>query len=321
MDESESTRLLHMEQELEKIIVGQSEAVAAISKALRRSRADLKDPQRPIGSFIFLGPSGVGKTLMAKALAEYMFNDKNALVQLDMSEYMDKFMVSRMVGSPPGYVGHEEGGQLTEKVRRKPYSVVLFDEVEKAHPEVMHILLQILEEGMLTDSQGRRVNFRNTVVIMTSNLGSKFVTSSGGMGFGDGSSEMDFERLKSRILDESKLVFRPELVNRIDDLIVFRQLTKEDVAQILELELAKVSALMADKQIRIHLNDEVKEFLIKHGYDLTSGARPLRRAIEKYLQDPLAEEILADHINRSETVNVFLENGQLKFAQTAKALA
>lgn len=316
MDESESSRLLGMEGELEKIVIGQPEAVAAVSKALRRSRADLKDPRRPIGSFVFLGPSGVGKTLLAKALAEYMFNDQDALIQLDMSEYMDKFMVSRMVGSPPGYIGHDEGGQLTEKVRRKPYSVVLFDEVEKAHPEVMHILLQILEEGMLTDSIGRRVNFRNTIIIMTSNLGSKFVKSDGGLGFSSGGSETNFERLKSHMLEEAKLVFRPELINRLDDMIVFRQLSQEDVGKILELELAKVSTRMADKQVKIYLNDKVKTFLIKKGFDITNGARPLRRAVEKYLQDPLAEEILTGRINRSVTIDVFLEKGKLKFKQT-----
>ncbi|MDK1046382.1 MAG: ATP-dependent Clp protease ATP-binding subunit, partial [Anaerolineales bacterium] len=282
MDGNENARMLNMEQELEKIIVGQSEAMAAVSKALRRSRADLKDPQRPIGSFIFLGPSGVGKTLMAKALAEYMFDDRDALIQLDMSEYMDKFMVSRMVGSPPGYVGHEEGGQLTEKIRRKPYSVVLFDEIEKAHPEVMNILLQILEEGMLTDSIGRRVNFRNTIIIMTSNLGSKFAQTSGGLGFGSSGAETDFERLKSQMLDEAKRVFRPELMNRVDDLLVFRPLSREDVAKILELELAKVFSLVAGKEIRIRLSDEAKDFLIRKGYEATSGARPLRRAVEKY---------------------------------------
>ncbi len=316
MGERESSRLLGMEGELEKIVIGQSEAVVAISKALRRSRADLKDPHRPIGSFVFLGPSGVGKTLLAKALAEYMFNDQDALVQLDMSEYMDKFMVSRMIGSPPGYVGHDEGGQLTEKVRRKPYSVVLFDEVEKAHPEVMHILLQILEEGMLTDSIGRRVNFRNTVIIMTSNIGAKFVKNDSGLGFSSDGSETNFERLKSNMLEEAKLVFRPELINRLDDMIVFRQLSQEDVGKILELELAKVSARMADKQVEIRLNDKVKTFLVKKGFDITNGARPLRRAVEKYLQDPLAEEILAGRINRSVTVDVFLEKGKLKFKQT-----
>ncbi|MFN2350745.1 MAG: ATP-dependent Clp protease ATP-binding subunit [Kiritimatiellia bacterium] len=317
MDDSESRRLQQMEAELEKTVIGQSEAVAAISKALRRSRADLKDPRRPIGSYIFLGPTGVGKTLLARALAEFMFADPDALVQLDMSEYMDKFMVSRMVGSPPGYVGHEEGGQLTEKVRRRPYSVVLFDEVEKAHPDVMHVMLQILEEGMLTDSLGRRVSFRNTIVIMTSNLGSDLLKSAGGLGFGRPDQHANFERLKSMMLDESRKVFRPELVNRVDDVIVFRQLKRDDVARILELELNKVRERVAGRNIRLHLDPAVMDYLCDQGFDEKYGARPLRRAVEKYLQDPLAEEILAGRIGDDAEVQVTLEEGRLRFAAAA----
>ncbi len=314
LDQGEMTRLLAMEQELEKIVIGQKEAVTVLAKALRRSRADLKDPRRPIGSFIFLGPTGVGKTLLAKALAEYIFHDRDALIQLDMSEYMDKYMVSRMVGSPPGYVGHEEGGQLTEKVRRKPYSVVLFDEVDKAHPDVMHVLLQILEEGMLTDSLGRRVNFRNTVVIMTTNLGASVLKNSG-LGFGKFSPEVNFEHLKTRMMDEAKHVFRPELLNRVDDVIVFRQLTREDVALILDLELAKVMERIAAKNIRVHLTAEARAFLIEKGYDDQYGARPLRRAVEKYLQDPLAEAMLGGRVSEAEAVEVVLDKDHFKFVQ------
>ncbi|MCG2659241.1 MAG: ATP-dependent Clp protease ATP-binding subunit [Kiritimatiellae bacterium] len=318
LDESETNRLLNMEQELTKSIIGQAEAVAAISRALRRSRADLKDPRRPIGSFIFLGPTGVGKTLLAKVLAEYMFNDRDALIQLDMSEYMDKFMVSRMVGSPPGYIGHEEGGQLTEKVRRKPYAVVLFDEIEKAHPDVMDILLQILEEGMLTDSLGRRVSFRNTIIIMTSNLGSKFTKGTGGLGFGSGAAVAHVERLKTQMLDEAKRVFKPELFNRMDDVIVFRPLSRDDVGLILELELVQVCAHMAAKHIEIQLSLEAKAFLIEKGFDETYGARPLRRAIEKFVQDPLAEDILAGRLGAAQSVEVRRTGDKLVFVPADK---
>ncbi len=320
LDRGEMARLLAMEQELEKIVIGQREAVTALAKALRRSRADLKDPRRPIGSFIFLGPTGVGKTLLAKALAEYMFHDRDALIQLDMSEYMDKYMVSRLVGSPPGYVGHEEGGQLTEKVRRKPYSVVLFDEVDKAHPDVMHVLLQILEEGMLTDSLGRRVNFRNTVVILTTNLGAQ-VLKQGGLGFGQSSADANFERLKTRMLDEAKRVFRPELLNRVDDVIVFRSLTRDDVARILELELAQVTERIAAKNIRVKLTAEARAFLIDRGFDEQYGARPLRRAVEKYLQDPLAEAILGGQVSESAAVEVTLDQDHFVFVQKPPAPA
>jgi len=317
LDESETKRLLNMENELTKSIIGQAEAVAAISRALRRSRADLKDPRRPIGSFIFLGPTGVGKTLLAKVLAEYMFNDRDALIQLDMSEYMDKFMVSRMVGSPPGYIGHEEGGQLTEKVRRKPYSVVLFDEIEKAHADVMDILLQILEEGMLTDSLGRRVSFRNTVIIMTSNLGSKFAKGTGGLGFGSGTAAAHVEGLKTQMLDEAKRVFKPELFNRMDDVIVFRPLNRDDVGQILELEMKQVRERMAAKHIEIRLSPEAKAFLMEKGFDETYGARPLRRAIEKYVQDPLAEDILSGRLGAAQSVEVQRAGDKLVFVPVA----
>ncbi len=317
MEDKEMARLLDMEQEIEQTVKGQNEAVAAISKALRRSRADLKDPRRPIGSFVFLGPTGVGKTLLAKELAKFMFNDADALIQIDMTEYMEKFASSRLVGSPPGYVGHDEGGQLTEKVRRRPYSVVLFDEVEKAHPDVMNLLLQILEEGKLTDSLGRSVDFRNTVVIMTSNLGADFIRRGGKLGFGEASEAADYETLKARMLEEAKRVFKPELINRIDDIIVFRQLTKEDVVNILSVEMEKVLARLAAKAISLHIADTAKEFLITKGYDPSFGARPLRRAIERYLEDPLAEEILRGNIHPGENVEVTVDGDKLRFGQLA----
>ncbi len=319
MEQKEMARLLDMEKNIEKTVIGQPQAVTSISKALRRSRADLKDPRRPIGTFVFLGPTGVGKTLLAKALAEFIFHSQDALIQIDMSEYMEKFAVSRLVGSPPGYVGYEEGGQLTEKVRRRPYSVVLFDEIEKAHPDVMHILLQILEEGKLTDSLGRTVDFRNTIVIMTSNIGADFVRKGGGLGFAESKATADYDKLKKQMLDESKKVFRPELLNRIDEVIVFRQLGEEDVVNILENEVQKIKTRLQARNIELHLSDESKKFLVTKGYDPQYGARPLRRAVERYLEDPLAEEILKGHIVSSEVVEVTVADDALKFSQLAGA--
>lgn len=319
LEEKEITRLLQLEQSLEKVVVGQGEAVNALAKALRRSRADLKDPRRPIGSYVFLGPTGVGKTLLAKALAEIIFNDADALIQVDMSEYMEKFSSSRMVGSPPGYVGHDEGGQLTEKVRRRPYSVVLFDEVEKAHPDVMHLLLQILEEGRLTDSLGRSVDFRNTVVIMTSNLGADLVRHGSTLGFGGGGSTTSYQQLKDRTMDEAKKIFRPELLNRMDDVIVFRQLDKPELEKILEIEVEKVMTRLGSKKIKLRLSGPAKKLLMEKGYDPAFGARPLRRAISKYLEDPLAEEILRGHIHEDEMVEVSVKGEELVFKQLAEA--
>ncbi len=319
MGEKEMARLLDMEKEIELTVIGQNEGVAAISKALRRSRADLKDPRRPIGSFVFLGPTGVGKTLLAKELARYMFHDADALIQIDMTEYMEKFASSRLIGSPPGYVGHDEGGQLTERVRRRPYSVVLFDEIEKAHPDVMNLLLQILEEGKLTDSLGRHVDFRNTIVIMTSNLGADFIRKGGRLGFGEVSQDADYETLKARMMDEAKRVFKPELINRIDDIIVFRQLTEDDVSRILDVELVKVRARLAAKEIDLVISDSAREFLIKKGYDPAFGARPLRRALERYLEDPLAEEILRDRIHPTETIEAQADEDHLVFKQMAES--
>jgi len=314
MDQKELARLLGMEKELAKKVIGQDEAVATISRALRRSRADLKDPRRPIGSFIFLGSTGVGKTLLAKALADFMFGDSDSLIQLDMSEYMEKFTVSRLIGSPPGYVGHEEGGQLTEKVRRRPYSVVLFDEVEKAHPDVMHMLLQILEEGTLTDSLGRHVDFRNTVVILTSNLGFDAAHKGAGLGFGSGTGEgADAEAFRKRMMEEAKRAFKPEFLNRFDDMIVFRRLDRSNVSKILTLELSKVRERLAAKGKRIELTRSAREFLVEKGFDEASGARPLRRAVERYIEDPLAEEILKGSLGEGKKIEVTRKSDALVF--------
>jgi len=319
MEGRELARMLSMEKDLEKMVIGQQEAVSAISRALRRSRADLKDPRRPIGSFIFLGPTGVGKTMLAKSLSEFVFGDREALIQIDMSEYMEKFNVSRLIGSPPGYVGHDEGGQLTERVRRRPYSVVLFDEVEKAHPDVMHMLLQILEEGRLTDSVGRQVDFRNTVVILTTNLGHGQGTMTGGLGFGEVTENTNFEQLRNRMLEAAKRAFKPEFLNRIDEIIVFHELTLEDVEKILELELDKVRGRLADRGWKLHLLKDAKAFLMTKGFNRQMGARPLRRAISRYLEDPLAEAILRGEIKGAGVINVSEKEGALKFARRARA--
>ncbi len=319
MDDRELTRLLGMEEELSRRVIGQDEAVAVVARALRRSRAELKDPQRPIGSFAFLGPTGVGKTLLARAMAEFMFNDVNALVQIDMSEYMEKFAVSRLVGSPPGYVGYDEGGQLTEKIRRRPYAVVLFDEVEKAHPDVMHMLLQILEDGRLTDSFGRHVDFKNTVVILTSNLGYDATRQGGGLGFAEASAHRDYEHLKAHMVEEFKKFIKPELLNRLDEVIVFRPLTREDADRILDLELTKVRERLLAKGRTVILNRGAREFLIDKGFDAASGARPLRRTIERYVEDPLAEQILRGTLTEGHVIEVTREGEKLVFRAQAPA--
>jgi ATP-dependent Clp protease ATP-binding subunit ClpC len=315
MEQGEAQRLLQMEQEMSRVVVGQKEAVAALCKALRRSRADLKDPKRPIGTFALLGPTGVGKTLLAKTLAECMFGDAKALIQLDMSEYMERHNASRMIGSPPGYVGYEDGGQLTEQVRRKPYSVILFDEVEKAHPDVMNMLLQIMEEGKLTDNVGRVINFRNTVVLMTSNVGAEMIKKGATMGFAPISDESSYEKMRDKILDEGKRVFRPEFLNRLDDVIVFRSLTKPDLIEILGLEIKKVMLRLKGKNLTLELDDKAKEFLVEKGYDPQYGARPMRRSVERYLEDPLAEELLKGSLHDNEPVQVTLQEGKLVFSQ------
>src|SRR6266705_229191 len=317
MEQGEAARLLAVEDKMSHVVIGQKEAVSAICKALRRSRADLKDPKRPIGTFALLGPTGVGKTLLAKTLAEHMFGDAKSLIQLDMSEYMEKFTVSRLVGSPPGYVGYEEGGQLTEQVRRKPYSVVLFDEIEKAHPDVWNMLLQILEEGKLTDNVGRVVNFRNTIILMTSNVGSDTIKKQSTLGFSPISDETSYERMREKIMDEAKKTFRPEFLNRLDDLIVFRSLTKPDLVQILDLEISKVMERLKTKNIILQLDEKAKDFLVSKGYDPQYGARPMRRAVERSLEDPLAEEILKGSFHGGEPILVSVENDHLSFTQKA----
>ncbi len=313
MEQKETQKLLNMEADLKRYVIGQDEAVIAISKALRRSRADLKDPKRPIGSFIFLGPTGVGKTFLARTLAEFMFGDSDALIQIDMSEYMEKFTASRLIGSPPGYVGYEEGGQLSEAVRRRPYSVVLFDEIEKAHPDVMHLLLQILEEGKVTDSLGRKVDFRNTIIIMTSNVGASLIKRQMTVGFGAPSDNEDYDSMRDKILEETKKVFKPEFINRLDDLIVFHTLSKPDLIHIVDLEVEKVLARVKSKDISIQLDSSAKEFLIEKGYDPAYGARPMRRAVERYLEDPIAEEILRGNIKEGDNVIVSAGDGKLSF--------
>ncbi len=317
MEEGEAQRLLALEQEMSRMIIGQKEAVSALCKALRRSRADLKDPRRPIGTFALLGPTGVGKTLLAKTLAEILFGDPKALIQLDMSEYMERHNASRMVGSPPGYVGFEEGGQLTEQVRRRPYSVVLFDEIEKAHPDVMNMLLQILEEGKLTDNVGRVVNFRNTIILLTSNVGAELIRRQTTMGFSPISDEHSYDRMKEKIMDEAKKAFRPEFMNRLDDIIVFRSLTKPDLLEILDLEVSKVLTRLKAKQLHLTLDQPAMDFLVEKGYDPTYGARPMRRAVERYLEDPLAEEILKSSLQPNEPITVVVEDGKLAFKQKA----
>lgn len=318
MEEKESKKLLQLESELQREVIGQNRATEVISKALRRSRADLKDPRRPIGSFMFLGPTGVGKTLLAKILAEEMFGEKDAIIQIDMSEYMEKFAVSRLVGSPPGYVGYEEGGQLTEAVRRKPYSVVLFDEIEKAHPDVVQLLLQVLEEGRLTDSLGRKVDFRNTILIMTSNVGAEILQRNTSMGFGlEHNSENDYEKIREKILDETKRVFKPEFLNRLNDLVIFKSLGREDMKAIVDLELRNVAARLEERELVFDFTDGCKDFLIEKGYDEKYGARPLRRAVEKYLEDALAEAILGGDIKHGEKIYVDLhpDGSALQFKQ------
>ena len=315
MGQNEAQKLLAMGKDLTRVVVGQEEAVNALTKALRRSRADLKDPRRPIGTFALLGPTGVGKTLLAKSLAEHMFGDAKALVQLDMSEYMEKFNVSRLIGSPPGYVGYEEGGQLTETVRRKPYCVVLFDEIEKAHPDVMNMLLQILEEGKLTDSFGRQVDFRNTVILLTSNVGSESIRRNTSIGFTSGSEQDTYERMREKILDEAKRVFRPEFLNRLDDVVVFRSLSRPDLITILDLEVGKVLERLKHRNLEVSLDEKAKDFLVEKGYDPTYGARPMRRAVERYLEDPLAEEIIRGSLHENQPIVVTVEGDKLVFTQ------
>ena len=312
--EEESERLLRMEEILHQRVIGQHEAVQAVSRAIRRGRAGLKDPKRPIGSFIFLGPTGVGKTELARSLAEAIFGDEDAMIRLDMSEYMEKHTTARLIGAPPGYVGYEEGGQLTEKVRRKPYSVILLDEIEKAHPDVFNILLQILEDGRLTDGKGRTVNFRNAVIIMTSNVGANLIKKQPTMGFQPDDVEKSYEDMKGRLLEELKRTFRPEFLNRVDDLIVFKPLTKEEIAQIVDLMLADLSKRIADYGLQLDVSAEAKELLAREGFDPTYGARPLRRVIQKRLEDGISEELLRGTFTAGDTISVEKEKEEEKLA-------
>jgi ATP-dependent Clp protease ATP-binding subunit ClpC len=318
LESEEAAKLLKMEEELHKVVVSQDEAVHAIAKAVRRSRSGLKDPKRPMGSFIFIGPSGVGKTHLARALARFMFGEEDALIQIDMSEYMEKHNVSRLIGAPPGYVGYEEGGQLTEKIRRRPYSVVLLDEIEKAHHDVFNMLLQIMEEGRLTDSFGRHVDFRNTILIMTSNIGAEVIKNQSSLGFRTSDEQMTYQKMKERLLQEIEKHFRPEFLNRLDDVIVFQSLTKNDLKTIIDYEMAHVKERLEDRGLKLEMDDAAREFIIDQGFNAQYGARPLKRTIERLIEDPLSEEILRGAFKGIETVLVRLRDGHLYFDTIAK---
>jgi ATP-dependent Clp protease ATP-binding subunit ClpC len=325
LEAEESARLVKMEDDIQKRVISQSEAVKRISQAVRRSRAGLKDPKRPIGCFVFAGPTGVGKTLLAKSLAEFMFGDPDSLIQIDMSEYMEKHNVSRLIGAPPGYVGYEEGGQLTEKIRRRPYAVVLLDEIEKAHPDVYNMLLQIMEEGRLTDSFGRNVDFKNTIIIMTTNVGAENASGKAGFGFDTGRSLDDprsYEDMKKRLMDSVEKVFRPEFINRLDDVIVFHALNRENLKTIIDIELSKVRNRLKERGLELILTDEAKEFIIDKGFNPEYGARPLRRATENLIEDPLSEEILRGTFRGYDLLTVKLTEGpegkKLEFVPSKK---
>ena len=317
LTEEETEKLLRMEASIHERIVGQDEAVSAVSRAIRRTRAGLKDPSRPAGSFIFLGPSGVGKTELAKALAAFLFGSEEALISLDMSEYMEKHTVSRLVGSPPGYVGFDEGGQLTEAVRRRPYSVVLFDEVEKAHPDVFNVLLQIFEEGRLTDAQGRKVDFKNVIIIMTSNLGARDIVKGQTIGFSlQGSGGLEYDALKERVTGELKKVFRPEFLNRVDEVIVFHDLVSEEIEAIVDLMFARLRDQLLVQGVGIQLTAESRELLAREGFDPALGARPLRRAIQRLVEDPLSEQLLAGEWQPGDVVTVEVADGAIVFRKS-----
>ena len=320
LEEGESERLLHLEDELHNTVISQHDAITKIARAIRKARSGLKDPNRPMGSFLFLGPTGVGKTLLAKALTDFMFGDTDSMIYLDMSEYMEKHSISRLVGAPPGYVGYEEGGQLTEKVRRHPYSVVLFDEVEKAHGDLFNMLLQIMEEGRLTDSFGRQVDFRNTIVILTSNIGADLIKGGQSFGFGKREEAIDYETLQKQLLAETEKYFRPEFINRLDDVIVFRPLTKDDLYQIVDIELRKVDSRLKDKGMEMHLDQNAKDFLIEKGYNPDFGARPLRRALSSFIEDPMAESLLAGDYKSGDRIDITHKEGDdhLFFTSTQK---
>ena len=303
MLEGEREKLLHMEDALSKRVVGQREAVAAVSTAVRRARAGLQDPNRPIGSFMFLGPTGVGKTELSKALAAFLFDEESALLRVDMSEYMEKHSVARLIGAPPGYVGYEEGGSLTEAVRRRPYQVILFDEIEKAHPDVFNVLLQVLDDGRLTDGQGRTVDFRNTIIILTSNIGAEFLVIQ--------KEGEDSDAVADLVMAEVRKMFRPEFLNRLDDIILFHRLQRADMGKIVDIQMGRLQRLLADRKITIELNDQARSWIANRGYDPAYGARPLKRVIQRHIQDPLAEQILAGRIKDGETVKVTVRDGDL----------
>jgi ATP-dependent Clp protease ATP-binding subunit ClpC len=313
---NETERLLHMEEELHRRIVGQDEAITAVSKAVRRARARLKDPRRPIGSFIFLGPTGVGKTELAKSLAEFMFGSEDALLQLDMSEFMERHAVARLVGAPPGYVGYDDAGQLTEAIRRRPFSIVVFDEIEKAHPEAFNMLLQIMEEGNLSDARGHKVDFRNTILILTSNIGAELIKRETGLGFAipqdeEADARRTYEEMRKRLLDELKRTFRPEFLNRVDSVIVFHALSQEDIAQIVDLELDKVRARLVEYDMKLQVTEAAKELLADEGYSEEYGARPLRRVIQHRIEDTLSDAILAGEFEAGNTVLADAEEGEI----------
>lgn len=314
LEEEETQRLLNLENILHERVIGQDEAVKAVSRAVRRARAGLKDPKRPIGSFIFLGPTGVGKTELARALAETLFGDSDAMIRVDMSEYMEKHTTARLVGAPPGYVGYDEGGQLTEKVRRKPYSVILFDEIEKAHPEVFNILLQVLEDGILTDGKGRRVDFRNTVIIMTSNVGANLIKKESSLGFRPSTADSNYNDMKTKVTEELKRTFRPEFLNRIDEIIVFHTLEKEHIKEIVKLMFNQFNSRVKEYGIELQATDEIFEHLAEEGFDPTYGARPLRRAIQRLIEDNLSEEILKGTVKKGDKIQIQLVNGELNFS-------
>mgnify|MGYP001583418899 CR=1 FL=1 len=319
LEEKESEKLIRMEEDLHKKIIAQDEAIKAVSKAIRRSRAGLKSCKKPIGSFFFLGPTGVGKTELAKALAWFMFNDESSLIKIDMSEYMERFTVSRLTGAPPGYVGYEEGGQLTEKIRKKPYAVILFDEIEKAHPDVFNILLQVLDEGVLTDSFGRKVDFKNTLIIMTSNLGARLIEKATPLGFQRDASELVYERIKENVLSELKKTFNPEFLNRVDETVVFHPLEKKHLLSIIDLLVEETNKLLVERELIVDVSQEVKEWILKHYYQPTYGARPMRRAVQKVIEDPLSEEILKGRFRGLHKIKVVLEDDTPTFISAEEA--
>jgi ATP-dependent Clp protease ATP-binding subunit ClpC len=313
LESEETQRLLSMEKELHKRVVSQNDAITAISRSLRRSRSGLKDPRRPMGCFLFIGPTGVGKTLLAKSLAEFIFGSEDSLVQIDMSEYMEKHNVSRLIGAPPGYVGFEEGGQLTERIRRRPYAVILMDEIEKAHGDVQNMLLQIMEEGQLTDSFGRKVDFRNTILILTSNIGANIIKNQAGMGFRQRGEQADYEKMKETLMKEVERHFRPEFLNRLDDTIMFRSLNRDDMNEIVDLELGKIRRRLKDKDLTLVVSDEAKQFLIEKGFNPDFGARPLRRTVENKVEDYLSEELLRGSYTGMNTITVTVKDDHLFF--------